>query len=266
MKFDDFEYDNIKLSEFDCVVCTFDGLDMETIDSGSQITFNTVSVRNGMKYEITDTQYESCIESTFQICKKPDHKKENEDYYFSVDDIRDIMSWLNRKQYHPFRILGDELSDIYFMASFDVSLLKYGEQVWGFELTMHTDRPFALKKPVTLHFKLAKDEKATIYLESDEEGTFFPGIKITVKEAGGLIIYNTTTQKETYIKNCIENEIITFDYPILTTSVSSHKIQNDFNWEFIQLVNTFHNNKNELTASLSCELEITYSPIVKISI
>ena len=68
------------------------------------------------------------------------------------------------------------------------------------------------------------------------------------------------------IANCTQGEIIRLKYPMINTSVSSHKIQNDYNWKFFRIANTFSERVNEITISLPCTIKIKYSPIVKISI
>ena len=61
-------------------------------------------------------------------------------------------------------------------------------------------------------------------------------------------------------------EIITIDYPIITSSISEHKIQNDFNWKYFRIVNTFKTGRNNLSISIPCKIEMTYSPIVKLGV
>ena len=57
------------------------------------------------------------------------------------------------------------------------------------------------------------------------------------------------------------------DYPIITTTVSSHSIQNDFDgWEFFRIANTFDNSRNDLTISIPCTIKLKYSPIVKVGL
>ena len=69
MKAYDFEYDGRFLHEFGMILCNFDSSGINTVSNGSVITFNTVSVQNGSNYRLTSTEYEDCLESTFQICK-----------------------------------------------------------------------------------------------------------------------------------------------------------------------------------------------------
>ena len=66
------------------------------------------------------------------------------------------------------------------------------------------------------------------------------------------------------IRNCVNGERITLDYPIIKTTWTSHKIQNDFNWTFFRICNTFRTGRNDLSFSLPCDMTVTYSPIIKV--
>lgn len=67
------------------------------------------------------------------------------------------------------------------------------------------------------------------------------------------------------IKNVSVGEVITIDGPthIITSSLDSHKLYDDFNFEFFRIGNTINNRNNRISASLPCKLEFTYSPIIK---
>lgn len=101
---------------------------------------------------------------------------------------------------------------------------------------------------------------------SYEEGYIYPEMEITIKKDGDLTIYNAMENRETYIANCVNGEVITFDYPVIKSSNSSHKIQNDFNWTFFRVANTYNNSRNDLVITLPCSIKIKYSPIVKVGI
>ena len=101
---------------------------------------------------------------------------------------------------------------------------------------------------------------------SHEEGYIYPRVEITVLEDGNLNIHNAIEDRYTYIANCKNGEIITMDYPVISSSVSSHNIQNDFNWNFFRVANTYENSRNDLTISLPCSIKLEYSPIVKVGL
>ena len=108
--------------------------------------------------------------------------------------------------------------------------------------------------------------KASLNDISHEEGYIYPKIEITVKKDGNLKIHNSIENRETYIANCKAGEVITLDYPVIQSSDSSHNIQNDFNWKFFRIANTYDNSRNDLVISLPCSIKIKYSPIVKVGL
>ena len=264
MKSYDFEYDGLNLSDFGFMICSFDSKGVETISNGSTITFNTVSMFNGNKKELTSIEYEDCLESTFQICKKV---CDYDNLEISIDEIRLLTRWLNRKEFHKFKILNEEYFDIYFEGSFNISKIEIDGKVYGLELELKTNRPFALMEPQKIVIKnLENDGVHYISDFSDEEGYIYPKVTIEIKESGNLNIYNEIEDRTTSILNCTYDEIITMDYPIIETSLKTHKIQNDFNWNFFRIANKLNNKNNKLTISLRCNITIEYSPIVKVGI
>lgn len=261
----DFEYDGLKLSDIGFVICKFDSSDIDTIENGSQISFNTVSTLSGIKYELTSSAYDDCLTTTFQICKN--RCDANQDDTVSLDEVRRIMSWLNRKEFHKFRLLDDEYSGIYFEASFNVSKIESSGRVYGFELEMTTNRPFGVREPISMTFNCdSENYTKAIFSESDEEGFIYPDMKIEINESGNFEMKNSFGNRVMSIANCQKGETITVSYPLIESSLASHKIQNDFNWKFFRIENTFYDKKNEITLSLPCTVKMTYSPIVKVAI
>lgn len=265
MKSYDFEYDGLILSDMGYVICKFDSDGTQTISNGSQITFNTVSTLNGQKHELTDATYADCLRTTFQICKNPCGEQQLE---INTRDLRDLMCWLNRREFHKFKLLDDEYMDIYFEASFNVSMIEIGGRICGLELDVVTNRPFALHEPVLITIKNTENNGHKIINDiSDEEGYIYPShMEIKILENGTLSIYNDLEDRTMELKNCIAGEKIILDYPIIYSSISSHKVQDDFNWNWFRIYNTFRNNHNNLTISIPCEIKIIYSPIVKVGI
>lgn len=200
--------------------------------------------------------------------QNPEGKKKNEEMYFSTEEVRYITKWLNRKQYHEFKMVGENYIDIYYMASFNVTLLKLGDNVCGFELNMYTDRPFALRREFRKTYTVRNGNSSILVrVDSDEEGYIQPKVKIKVGRAGNLSIINSEIpSEELFIRNCSVNEEIVLDYPMIETSNVTHKIQNDFNWNFLKLYSSFNTRTNSLLFSLPCTIEISYTPVAKINI
>lgn len=111
--------------------------------------------------------------------------------------------------------------------------------------------------------------KYTIKNESDDEGVLYPDTKIIAFEDGDIELKITHNQKiisDTIINNCITNEIITLSYPIISSSIDSHNVSDDFNWDFPSFENEYADNINIVTIPSNCKVEFVYTPAVKVSI
>jgi hypothetical protein len=264
MKAFDFIYDGKNLSDFGFIICNFGDKGIDTVSDGCQISFNTIPVLGGTKHELTSSQYEDCLETTMQICKYSCTGGVQE---ITITEHRQLTRWLNRKKFLKFKPLSDEYIDLYFEASFNISRIELDGRLFGFELEVITNRPFALKEPKVININnLVQDGKHSINDTSHEEGYIYPHTEITINEDGNLNIHNAIEDRNTYIANCIAGEVITMDYPVIQSSISSHNIQNDFNWNFFRVANTFEKSRNDLTISLPCSIKIKYSPVIKVGL
>ena len=260
----DFEYAGRNLSEFGMMICNFGDKGLDTVSDGAQITFNTISTLGGSKYELTSAEYEECLETTFQICK---YSCTGDIQEITTVEHRELTKWLSRKRFLKFKPLSEEYIDLYFEASFNISRIELDGKLYGLELEVVTNRPFALKEPKTTVIRnTVQNGRHSINDISYEEGYIYPYTEITISESGDLNIYNAIESRNTYVANCIAGEVITMDYPVIKSSVSSHNIQNDFNWNFFRVANTYENSRNDLTISIPCTIKVRYSPIVKIGL
>lgn len=263
----DFEYDGLCLSDFDFIICQFDSKNSDTVSNGSHIKFNTSPILHGVKHLLTDTEYEECIETTFSICKNPCHTQSGDVEPISVDEISKLMRWLNRKDFHKFKIKQEGYEKLYFEGSFNVNSIKRNNDVIGLELKLTTNRPFALYEPITYKFALTSDNLIKKIQDiSDEIGFIYPDVEIVCNADGNLTIHNSIEDRNMVIHNCKNGEVIKLNKPIITTSLDSHKIQNDFNFNFLRIANKFNNRMNILTFSIPCTVKLTYSPIRKVGI
>ena len=261
----DFSYGDKSLSDFGFILCNFGGSKgVKTVSDGCKITFNTVPVLGGSKRHLVNTEYEECLEDVWQICK---HSCKGGIQEITETEHREITRWLSRKNFIKLKILDKSHIDIYYEAAFNVSKIKIDGRLFGFELEVRTNAPFAFKEPRTINIKnLVVNGKQSINDTSHEEGYIYPLTEITIAQSGDLDIYNAIEDRHTVVKNCVAGEIITMNYPVIQSSISSHNIQNDFNWNFFRVANTFENSRNDLTISLPCSIKVEYSPIVKVGL
>lgn len=264
MKAFDFQYGEHFLRDFGMMICNFGDNGLDTVSNGSKITFNTVSTLNGLKNELISTKYEENLETTIQVCKNPCSGDSME---ISSTTFREMAKWLSRKKFLKFKPLSEEYIDLYYEAKIDISRIEIDGKLVGLELNIITNRPFALKEPRIINIKnTVQNGKHSINDISHEEGHIYPHTEIVINRNGNLNIHNAIENRDTYIANCIAGEVITMDYPVILSSVSSHNIQNDFNWNFFRIVNTYENSRNDLTISLPCTIKVEYSPIVKVGL
>ncbi len=259
----DFEYDGEYLKDWGYIICNSDSSDgFETINSDSQLTFDTVSQFHGKLFELTTSHYDDHIELTFQICK---FSCEDGISPMTVYETRELKRWLNRPEFHRFKLIQPDWADIYMEGSFNVNNIEFKEQTYLLELTFISNRPFALHEPIKYEFQTSNTNKTFSFFDcSDEIGYIYPEIEITCLSDGDLEINNSNENRTTIIKKCKQNEKITFTKDlVLSSSIQTHKIQNDFNYIFFRISNSYGNRKNILTFSKPVKAKIEYSPYVK---
>lgn len=262
-----FKYDGIELSSKGYMLCDFNPTSgTETIQNGANLTFNKVSRRQGTLHSITSSKYDDSLTTSLNICKNTCNGESPE---ITVEEFRELERWLNRDDFHEFRIMDNvQYSDFFFRATFNLSRVEYNGVIIGAELQMFTDAPFAWGDEISITINNATANGThTLTSQSDDEGFICPNlVQIHCKQAGEIRIQNSTDNRVTSIKSCLSDEIITFNGKIINTSVSNHQIQNDFNWNFLRINTSYRNKDNILTMNIPMDITIKYNPIIKITI
>ena len=266
MKAVDFEYDGQHLSDYDFIICDFDGSSgANTVDIGAKISFNKSPIFQGKKHVLLSSEYEDCVSAEFDICKDPEVY---DDLEITSDEFRDLMRWLNRRRFHELCIFDqdEDYESVYFNASFNIEKIKIGEKTCGLRLSMETDSPFAhgAEQKFRHTFSNSSDEYVVSDL-SDDIGYIYPVLTIKCMADGDITVSNTTFECSCTINNCENGETIVIDGNALSiaTDNETHNIYNDFNYEFFIIGNSINNRKNRITVSAQCEIEIRFSPIIK---
>ena len=281
MGFTDFEYNGQRLSEFGCILCTINGnTGAETVDVGNKIKFNTINNQtknNSNRFKLYQSTYDEIFTKSFEICKNDCNDANNK--YFTDDEVRKIVRWLNQKRFHKFRMIypDGQYSNIYYNGSFNVQLIVLGERVIGMSLSFECDSSYGFYEPITYYMDFSDtNNEFVVYDQSDEAGHIYPkDVRIEILEDGNLTISNSLDDDKVIINNCINGEIITFN--ICTKSISSNKrdstIQNYFNYNFLKVVNKSDEftseedyARNVYSTNLKCIISFSYSPIAKIGV
>lgn len=261
----DFEYDGQYLKNWGCMICYTDvSSNFETLDYVAQRTFDTISQHYGKKFGLTVSYYENRIEISFQICK---YSCNTQMTYFTPYEIRELRRWLGRPKYHKFKLIQQNWSDYYLDGSFNISELQLGGKTYILELNFVSDSPFIKHEPIKQIIEIndPQKDKYTFFDISDEIGYIYPDIEIECLAEGDLDIHNSNEDRHTIIKNCKKSEKITFDDNlIMETSIPSHKIQNDFNYKFFRISNSYKSRKNIISSSIPVKITFIYSPYAKV--
>lgn len=270
MKALDFEYDGLNLSDFGCMICTFDSTGTENITMGSVITFNTTYVNGNNQFLLSNISYETCLETEFDICKNTCDIFNVANLRFSVEEQRQIMRWLNRGEYLKLKFLDDGYENIYYEGSFyNIEKIEIAGEVVGFHLYLTTNSPFAFHDAEIFSFDIVSNNGSYIISDiSDKIGYTYADLKITCKQSGDLRITNSMDNRTLEIKNCSEGETITIKNMIIESSLQEHQndLMNDFNFSFIRISNKFDKRENCLTFSIPCSVTLKYIPTLKVGI
>ena len=260
----DFEYDGQLASSFDLLFCQVDGDDgVTTLPNGCEINFNQVSTKGGSLWLTTNTTYDAVLETTFQMCK---FNCRDGITAFDSDEQRTIVRWLNRKEPHVLRIIStDDIYDCcFFEGSFNLQKIETPDGVIGFELHFISNRPYAIGETIKQVINLTAAKEYKLLDVSDEVGYIYPNLSVTCLQDGDLRLYNALENRTTVIKNCTQNEKISFDQFLRFSSTNSnHKIQTDFNFIFFRIANSYQEKTNKISSSIDCKLELSYNPIIK---
>lgn len=264
----DFLYDNERLSDYEMMICQFDGGGgLETVSAGNNLTFNTVKSNQSDRNYLTSTTYEEPLSTTFQICKQGCY---GDDKYISSEELTSLLRWLSRRDgFHKFEIYQKGYEGIFFYGSFNnIQQLKVGGELYGLELTFVTDSPYGYED-ISFDFTTTASVGYSLFSMSNETGHLYPKV-FTCKclESGNLQIHNSIEDRVTEINNCVKDEIITMDgnHKVIETSVPTHKLYNDFNYNYFRLGSKYDDNLNVITTSLPCEIHIEYESVRKVGL
>jgi hypothetical protein len=268
MQMIDFEYNGEKLSNRNMMLCNFDS-NNDTVEIGNNVTITTVRTPNSNKHMAVGYSYDEALVMEFSICKDV---CKTDVLSISDTELNGLMRWLNRKKFCKFKPIYNDGSfkDVYFYGTFNVQVVKMGENIVGLNLTLTTNAPFGFVEPSTYTYTF-NDENTRFVIKdtSDEIGHLYCNATIKCLEAGDLKISNSLDINNTMsIKNCVAGEIITLygEQKIIESNKTHKTLRNDFNYNFLRVNNTYENVTNRFAANLSCELSITYSPIRKVGL
>lgn len=257
------------LSDLGYMICQFDSSgNANTSTAGSETTFNTVSLDGGSRFALINTEYDSCFSTTFSICK---NVASPADAIITLDQLSMLMKWLTPRKFKEFVLMDKYDLDYWYIrykGAFTAQRVQVGGALVGLQLTFTSNAPYGYGAPVKVkRTGQTADWSFNVDVEGDEEGFVYPDTFVfTANATGNLTITNDRDNKSVYIANCSTGEVITMDCKnkIISSSLDSHKIFNDFNYIFFRLVTQLNKDRNKVTFSLPGTVEFSYSPVRKV--
>ena len=151
------------------------------------------------------------------------------------------QKWLfGRQIYKPLQIMQDDMQDVYYNCFLIKPLiLRVGNEIVGFDFTVHCDTPFGAKTfPKTLSYSYGDDVISTsfnFFNDTDNNYYSYPSLSITMNNIGGNITLTNVqdNNRQFQLTGLLANEVITInnDLQIITSSLGIQRLGNfNLNW------------------------------------
>lgn len=267
----DFEFNGKRLSDFGSIPCVINSsTGANEISMGADITWNTVKNNHSFNTSLVSSEYQDQYSlDAFEFCKNPC----GDNQYYSDLEIRQIMRWLNREKFGKFKPIykDGEVSDVYYVGSFNVKAISLGGECIGFSVTFQSNSPYGFGELCSYDYEdLEANEKIYIDCDSDRYGYLYPVVQIKCKQAGNVSFINSNTKERPTLSNCSNGEVVTFNGNtriITSNKESSHEfLYKDFSNVFPKIFCDEDNAENEISCSLPCDLHIEFTPVRKIGV
>jgi hypothetical protein len=256
-------FDGKMCTDYGLQICSFESNDLENVSS-SAIELSTYKSPLSNKWQKYGYEYKDPKSFTIEVAKLNFEK-------FTKYEVGEINRWLVRTDgYHWFQLYNKNFSGVNFncTATQSEELVLNGD-TYGIKYTFTADSPYGYSDIIEKALTFTDANKSFSLIDySDEIGHIYPDLKITCSSNGNLDLYNKIEDRHMIINNCTSGEIIMIDgeHKIITSSINTHKIYNDFNYKYFRIANSFASRENIITSSLNCIMEIRWREIRKVGI
>lgn len=253
---------DFQLSNYGLILASFEGSNSSDEEIGMKhdtieeyIGHNPIPVYLG-------SSFSSKLNLTATVIKDPFINHNAHSNYFTEHECREVLRQLTGfRGYKQMQIFSYEFDELLFF-NVRVANVKYqriGACIAGIILDMECDSQFAWSTDFNYTFNATQASNIIFFNTSDNLYDYiFPRITIkAINDISELSIINIQDNNWTAtISSITANEIITMDSKnkILTSSIPSRIISNDFNMHFIRLVP----GKNEFKVTGDIQITFTY--------
>ena len=250
----DFLFDTNKLSDFNCIICSFNG-EIATA-TGGEIEFNSVKSPNKDRYNFYGAQFNNVLTWNFSICKNPCN---SDDMYFDQYEESKLAEWLLRTDGYKWLQFDQEgWEDICYSVKFDMIPHQVGGETVGFDLTATSDCGYGFSQEQKKKFILNSSTPYNLYITNDMNMVSYPHLSIT--GSGYFYISNDCDSNNKYSE--FSNITGTITMNSKDEIILNVPTPNDFNWYFLRLVNG--TNIITTNSKIDLKIEMTYREIRRV--
>jgi hypothetical protein len=238
---------------------SFNQTTMEIVNNSGETTLETVRAGNSSAFHIVKQDYDSPLSFTLQVI--------NEDAS-DIDAVKEreiTRSLCKRGIYLDFVIDDDRYYNLVLKANIsNPKIIRIGK-VYGMEFTVTCKYPYAHSRIIKKTFNITtENQQIRLFVNHDDDNYIYPNIEIILNTSGNLTITNIKDTKIFSISNVSNGEKIKIDglIPLISTSISSHAIWQNFNKNWLRLVDGM----NTLTINIPCTLTLSYQEARKVGI
>lgn len=264
-----FALDGIPCEKFGLMICDFDTNNGKNISTaGSEIELKASRSPMSNKWALYNSFYSSPLEFKITMCKMDKTS-------IHILEQSAINRWLSSTQNHYrwFQFVQSDYEGIFFkVRCTEINNISISNINYGMEATFICNAPYGYSQKYTTTYNAIQNGTNVTFIDnSDDIGELFPLMTLNIKNDCDLSICNNLTMdiddKYTWfqIKNCKKGEIITVDCEkeIITTTLPSHEIYNDFGWVWFSFYNDLNTRRNNLTIVGDAEVTFQYRFIRK---
>lgn len=265
----DMEIGNIRLSDYNLILASFDSNGLTEGDLGMDFETNEEYIGNHSVPTYLGANYTSKLKITATLVRNPCCAAYGNGE-IPLQTCRAILKNLTGRKFYQKMILYKQDYDepIHFrVRCVSASYKKMGDTVVGIILELECDSQYAWTEERTRSISFKAGEENIVINHSDSLDEYLlPKVQIfSTEPIEELRIINVTDNgRETILKNISKMEYIQMDSArsMLSTSIKGKNILNDFNFIFIRLLN----GENRYKTNHNVDISFTFSEPRKVGL
>lgn len=237
----DFTYDGKSSTDYGLVLASLSKSGVKEYSIGVPLTIEEHKIKRNPKPLFLGTEVAEKLQFEVEmIYISPDPLKPD----LTRQTIGSILKWLVKSEYHEFRVIDEDYSNIIYNCIFtEPQQINYDQYTFGLKFVAVCDRPWGYKKQ-TISKNVAGNATFIMNNPSFYNGYIFPEVEITLGAGGGnfSIINNSDNGRSFTFTELAGDEVIYVNNE-RNEIISNNGINrnNKFNFNWFRIAPTFSN-------------------------